>query len=560
MASSWFTNCCADHRGCGKKYGPLPTRVLQLNEDEKFIILLEPKFRRENSYAALSHCWGTAKPIKTTKENIARHKSGIPLTSLPKTFRDAVEICRRLRIDYLWIDSLCIVQDSEEDWEEEAGQMASIYACAELTIAAHSAVDSAGGCFVLRAEAGPHVSTRVEYNTTDSKTGAIYIRGEPPGAPNGDHLSTNLPQLREAGPSRLSTRGWVFQERLLSRRTLHYTPHELVFECRQGFQCECTIEQQIKPKGPVKFKDQFLSNKTLFAEDWNNNLDFLFAQDNGSSTDIKERKPATDFDWYNIVEGFTQLNLTYDSDRLPALYGLCESKLRALSAPDEYLFGLWKSDLIGGLLWQVGNSNRFGFDGCDSKRQPESFAPSWSWASVTGPVRYNDNLRVVDEDDPKRRQPYSHRCKILEVKTVLSTSNKFGPGTGSINFLCTLVPVLILLTRSGSNLTSKSVIAGSKKAIPGKNETPFGYFNPDVRDNGSFEVGPKSEGDRNEYFFMIVAHLGHENIYGSGGKPLGLILRKTESGTYKRVGLMEESTYDLKTWQDISEPAFVVLE
>lgn len=143
----------------------------------------------------------------------------------------------------------------------------------------------------------------------------------------------------------------------------------------KGFSVSVPSKQQIEPKEPVKFKDQFLSNKTLFTEDWSNNLDFLLAQDNGSSTDIKERKPATDFDWYNIVEGFTQLNLTHDSDRLPTLYGFCESKLRALSAPDEYLFGLWKSGVIGGLFWQVGNSNHFGFDGCDSKQQSDSFAP-----------------------------------------------------------------------------------------------------------------------------------------------------------------------------------------
>lgn len=121
------------------------------------------------------------------------------------------------------------------------------------------------------------------------------------------------------------------------------------------------------------------------------------------------------------------------------------------------------------------------------------------------------------------------------------------------------VPVLIFLTGSGGNLKSKSVIAVSKETIPGKDCSPSGYVNPDVRDNGSLEVGPKSEGDRNEYSYRIVAHLGHENNYGRGGEPLGLILRKTGANTYKRVGLMEECRYDLKIWQDISEAEFVVL-
>src|SRR5437764_313213 len=164
---------------------------------------------------------------------------------------------------------------------------------------------------------------------------------------------------------------------------------------------------------------------------------------------IKERKPTTDFDRPNIVEGFSRLDLTYASDRLSALYGLAESKLRATSTAsnsDQYLFGLWRSDLLAGLLWQVGRSDHFGFDGCESKRQPDSFAPSWSWASVTGPVHYEDRLRVADHTDPKKLQPYNHRFKILDVKTTPSTSNLLGPGTGLITFMCRVVPVQIFLS------------------------------------------------------------------------------------------------------------------
>src|SRR5436853_297567 len=114
-------------------------------------------------------------------------------------------------------------------------------------------------------------------------------------------------------------------------------------------------------EGLLKFKQQYLSKKkpvtslsSFFASE---NPDVWLAHSLKRSMDIKERKPATDFDWPNIVEGFSRLDLTYASDRLSALYGLAESKLRATSTAsysDQYLFGLWRSDLLAGLLWQVG--------------------------------------------------------------------------------------------------------------------------------------------------------------------------------------------------------------
>ena len=127
---------------------PLPTRVLDLgsggtNEDPALVETSGLTAR----YVCLSHCWGRSQCIKTTRSTYDKWKSGVPWSMLPRTYQDAIVITRRLGIHYIWIDSLCIIQDDSADWERESSQMASIYGNSFLTIAATFAADGNGGCF-----------------------------------------------------------------------------------------------------------------------------------------------------------------------------------------------------------------------------------------------------------------------------------------------------------------------------------------------------------------------------------------------------------------------------
>ncbi len=101
-------------------------------------------------YTALSHCWGALKPLTTTGSSLEQRKQGIEWSSLPKTFRDAIHVTHSLGIKYLWIDSLCIVQDDSVDWEVESAKMASIYSQSFITIAATAAVNGSEGCYMER--------------------------------------------------------------------------------------------------------------------------------------------------------------------------------------------------------------------------------------------------------------------------------------------------------------------------------------------------------------------------------------------------------------------------
>jgi len=124
----------------------LPTRVIDIRGTPSLVLT---KGEMTGRYAALSHCWGDPRlhPLKTTRESLLDHLNGLPLDTMPQTFRDAVIISRNIGVPFLWIDSLCIVQDDEEDWKKESQLMGDIYQRAYFTIAATDSPDSYGGCF-----------------------------------------------------------------------------------------------------------------------------------------------------------------------------------------------------------------------------------------------------------------------------------------------------------------------------------------------------------------------------------------------------------------------------
>lgn len=258
LAQDWLFNCFLEHDCCGGyEHLPLPTRVLELLNDE-YVTLCEPESHEKDQYAALSHCWGLVVPIRLTKANYEDMKGGIAISDLPKTFRDAIKIADTLNMRYLWIDSLCIIQDSEEDWQKEAEKMSGVYRHATFTIAAHGSADSNRGCFAVGANR-QHESSSIRGTNKNGVESDVHIRLSGFREPSRDEGLAHIVRGNKDKPlpSRLSTRGWVFQERLLSQRTLHYTGSELVFECRAGLQCECRVGMDTSEHA-TNFKRQFI--------------------------------------------------------------------------------------------------------------------------------------------------------------------------------------------------------------------------------------------------------------------------------------------------------------
>ncbi|KAK0710600.1 heterokaryon incompatibility protein-domain-containing protein, partial [Lasiosphaeris hirsuta] len=209
-AARWLAGCRAGHskcrRGLSAGGGFVPTRLLAIGGGKGVgsMILCEG-LGVPVVYAALSHRWSAeTEAVRLTRAGlVTRMTEGILVSALPLLMRDAITALRDLGIGYVWIDSLCIVQDSVEDWRAEAAMMAQVYSNAELTIAA---TWCSGGRQSL-------------FSARDS---------------------------HEFAPARLWPllgRGWVYQEQWLSRRILHFTQHELVWVCNETTACECGRNQ-----------------------------------------------------------------------------------------------------------------------------------------------------------------------------------------------------------------------------------------------------------------------------------------------------------------------------
>jgi hypothetical protein len=237
----WLTKCMSNHPLCflsNRELPILPTRVLDLGPPGALssISLLVTNGQRAR-YTALSHCWGAKPPLQTTKATIEALREAIEFTALPKTFQDAIYVTRSLTIRYLWIDSLCIIQDDGFDWERECAKMASVYEGSYLTIAATAAAGGHVGCIHALKPA----------NQFEYKEEVYFLRqvcNEIPDQSVQPCLSTPLEQ-----------RGWAFQESLLSRRVLNFGKNQLFWKCASRHTSEDGTVDLFEPeyKVPVRF-------------------------------------------------------------------------------------------------------------------------------------------------------------------------------------------------------------------------------------------------------------------------------------------------------------------
>lgn len=226
-----MNRCLRTHKSCTSEGQPrLPKRVLliQAIQDGSIRVRLVEPDQECAAFAALSHCWGPEQTCVTTVNTLQDRKKNIPWDSIPTTFKDAIIYALKCDINYLWIDSLCIIQDDASDWEMESSRMADIYQYASLTLAATSSSGDSQGCFFKEKYEG-HLEINLPQ---DVGTCRIAVRRP---LKHWNNLTPTL--LKKHFP--LLSRGWAFQERLLAPRILHFCESELIWECRETTTCEC---------------------------------------------------------------------------------------------------------------------------------------------------------------------------------------------------------------------------------------------------------------------------------------------------------------------------------
>jgi hypothetical protein len=244
----------------------------------------------------------------TTKANYEDNSKGIPWEGLPQTFQDAIVFARKLQIRYLWIDSLCIVQDDKLDWASESGNMSSIYRGGYITIAATSSENSKGGLVTDSPTGLYDAHTRTLQHSEDVLVhGTVAFRRKLPHF--SDFHATKTSRRDEAMETfPLLERAWAFQERLLSPRVLHFSRHELIWECCEASGCQCLQgSEPFYPDGSSMAASKFHPKREHA----------LSLKTNSASTSVVgDDTTAHLARWHETVVEYSKLSLTVHTDKL----------------------------------------------------------------------------------------------------------------------------------------------------------------------------------------------------------------------------------------------------
>jgi hypothetical protein len=376
QAKSWIEQCRL-HKQCPElRDPPLPTRVLDISNGD---IRLHISGYERHSYCALSYCWGGPQPVRTLAENTESHKAGIRISDLPQTIRDAIHYTRQLGIKYLWIDSLCIVQDSVEDKRREIARMASIYQNALVTIAATNTSRCIDGFLLDRYPPNGEILIEdLPWSCDDGSFGKVCLHRQ---------------SWHRVDREPLNQRAWTLQERMLSPRVLSFGSRQLMWECQTARYTDGGDPQSVYDTGTNRLEP------------------YVFSPLTAATSERSPEAKSLHYTWTDTVMDLSTRKITEESDKLPAISGIAQQM--HLITGDIYLAGLWKASLHFELMWMQDPAA----EDFHHARRPTTYrAPSWSWASVEGTVSFAGPFEKTDI------VAEVIGCEVLPV----DTSNPFG--------------------------------------------------------------------------------------------------------------------------------------
>lgn len=483
-ASEWLEQCRHRHNRCAIKGATsLPTRLIDVSSKHTGRICLRLSDANElGSYAALSYCWGGSYNFVTTTENLASHLENIPEERLPLTLKQAVDFTRRLNIDYLWVDAICILQDSKEDKKREIRNMRTIFKNAYVTlVASHPPSVSDGFLFPQSTPMSSFFSIRA--NTI--ATGPLDI------------LVELLPFSRIRHQP-VNNRAWTMEERLLSSKLLIFSSYGLFWQCEEE---DLSFEERIlEDQDPNQIGHRIDVRAGLL----NASEDIFF-----SSIVLK---------WFTLVSDYTSRSLTHFGDKMPAIAGIAEEFSQKWGLRlGEYKAGLWSNYLVGSLAWQTIN-------GCFAEPLIKYRAPSWSWAAVESHVAIYPGSRGNKAD-------FERRAKILNIQVeTVHVGDPFGEiASGHITIQALTMDGNII---GGTEFTNSTKEGFFEDQRTGKHIK--GGFSPDFKD--AFE--------NNEVEYRLV--LAECYLEQKRRPPRGFLLVLVPSGGmgfYRRVGIFRSTKF-----------------
>ena len=345
----WCLSCRADHSKCDRFVQQntwCPTRLVDIGDHSELDWKLHQPLKSgcpRPVYITLSYRWGSDDDFKLTKDKLRSGFHG-RIEDLPQTFKDAVQVARLFSVRYLWVDRLCIIQDSKHDWDQESIEMRRVYTNSFCNIAASTSTSPKGGLFRSR-------------NPENTRPGCVMAKS-PTSYQMLYHVFDRSYLARQVFAGPLHRRGWVFQERILAPRTIHFAEDQVIWECFTELKCEA-FPAGMPFMRSVKSDFDFMSDTPGTGAFKKTPLDLMTARL-----------------WDSLVEQYTQCSFTRESDRLVAFSGI--ALLFQEITGDKYVAGLWRSRLVEHLDWRATAPTLRSSD--------EYCAPSWSWASISGPV------------------------------------------------------------------------------------------------------------------------------------------------------------------------------
>ena len=417
----------------------LPARLINLNKFgngclDVCLVEVPTQFKQlgtQIDYAALSYCWGPnpGTMYQTTKETLGSRMNRIVWSDLPKTVQDAISIARQLSIPCLWIDAICIIQNSKSDWEQESAKMGAIYASAIVTIAADASDSVNGGILDIADTETVTYNGHVQIPATleDGSTSKLMFY---------NHQSNIFgveSTLKAISDSPLSNRAWCLQERMLSSRILHFTKQGLVLECRKEYKCVHMVwpmdraSQLFTVPGMLHIFDQGLPQSL-----WGLKVGAVISSLPDAQLKIADNMMKSDITVFvpykgeianpelkigdqeelvrlwnkNIVTEYSRRRLTFESDKVIAISSIAH--IFGLHIDSQYVAGLWLLGIEEGLEWR-----RSGIP----YGTKILLYPSFSWLSHPGPVSWPYTAHM---------RPHGPAFSVKEARTELAGPNAYG--------------------------------------------------------------------------------------------------------------------------------------
>ncbi|KAL2207095.1 HET-domain-containing protein, partial [Sarocladium strictum] len=546
-AKGWLEKCVLDHEGCrgGRDGGFRPTRLLYLGDKSRISLQTRDDFPNTFSYVTLSHCWGGALFIQLQQNNVELFREEISWDSLPQTFKDAISVARRMGFKYLWIDSLCILQDSEQDWLTESKVMGDIYKNAVLNIAASNAQNSRQGCIYPR---NPR-TIQPELLPADSQYSASksYLVNSPGIVQRFDQLYS---------------RAWVLQESILARRTLDCARDQLFWRCDELVASE-ELPRGLPPvnlgtmchpsRGIMGTHNEVSSIRSMIQnmKKWqvsnekimNSVKSELRGQDAAYLQENYGRSSPGGL-WGSLVEIYSRMSFTYDSDRPVAISGIIKSFQPFLG---EYWAGMWQDLIPGHLVWSIRSfSALYSTEPSPCYRPSVKRAPSWSWLSLEGPVHYREMSEYF---------PGMVLAQLLHVEVMTTCDVR--------------LRIRAPMVHAKWKHESRDILASSLVAIGFKPIRP-GLSIVDLHGTAKWQVSQHIQSFFKDTtcFIRLVFDVAEEGntvrdvelvaIRTRHGMIEGLVLQESESGVFARVGRFYASQEGVTVFTKRHEREFVL--